>query len=108
MLSPREIFLEESRVDLKEQIDTFPEDVASLLDTIYYWCTKYPDIFTALSAKLDSMFGSIPGEQQGPAESNPKPQPKDYKTLIKNQMRESFGETTPEATKEQKPSDSSK
>ncbi|NEQ84159.1 MAG: hypothetical protein F6K26_29470 [Moorea sp. SIO2I5] len=98
------IFLEESRVDLKEQIDTFPEDVASLLDTIYYWCTKYPDISQALSDKLDSMFDSPPGQQKGPAESIPKPKPEDYKELLKNQMRESFRETT----KEQKPSDSRK
>ncbi|NEP22756.1 hypothetical protein [Moorena sp. SIO3I6] len=105
------IFLEENRIDLKQQIEKFPEDVEALSNAISSWCLKHPNIFTALRDKLDSldsMLGSIPGEQKGPAESNPKPKPEDYKPLLKNQVRESFPETTPETTKEQKPSDSNK
>lgn len=102
------VFLPENRIDLYQQIDKFPEAVESLSNAISDWCLKYHDILIALSDKLNKRFGSIPGQHMGPAESNPKPEPKDYKTLIKNQMRESFPETTPETTKEQKPPDSSK
>ncbi|NEO72606.1 hypothetical protein [Moorena sp. SIO3H5] len=106
------IFLDENRVDLKQQIDKFPEDLESLSNAISSWCVKHPDIFTALRDKLDSLdrmlVSTLIGKQKGPAQSNPKPQPKDYKTLLKNQVRESFPETTSETTKEQKPSDTSK
>ncbi|NEO81232.1 hypothetical protein [Moorena sp. SIO4G3] len=102
------VFLPENRIDLEQQIDKFPEDVESLSEAISAWCLEHPDILIALSDKPDSMFGSTPRKQMGPGESNPKPKPEDYKTNIKNQMRESFPETTPEATKEQKPPDSSK
>ncbi|NET84688.1 MAG: hypothetical protein F6J94_23050 [Moorea sp. SIO1F2] len=99
------VFLPENRIDLYQQIDKFPEDVASLSDAIYAWCKKHPKILSALNDKLDSMFDStLLGKQKGPAESNPKPKPEDYKPLLKNHMRES----SPETTKEQKPSDSNK
>ncbi|AOX00126.1 hypothetical protein BJP34_12310 [Moorena producens PAL-8-15-08-1] len=102
------LFSEKNIVDLKQQIDKFPEDVESLSDAISTWCKEYRDIRKALSKTRTRLFGSTPRKQMGPGESNPKPKPEDYKTNIKNQMRESFPETTPEATKEQKPPDSSK
>ncbi|NET06011.1 MAG: hypothetical protein F6K16_15180 [Symploca sp. SIO2B6] len=98
------VFLDENRVDLEQQIDKFPEDVESLSEAIYAWCLEHPDILIALSDKLDSLFGLESGNDRGQKESIPKPQPEDYKTLIKNQMRESFRETT----KEQKPPNTKK
>ncbi|NEP11943.1 MAG: hypothetical protein F6K14_17395 [Symploca sp. SIO2C1] len=98
------VFLAENRVDLEQQIDTFPEEVASLSDAISTWCKKYPDIRKALSKTRKSLFGVTSGGDRGQGESNPKPKQEDYQTLLKNQIRESF----PETTKEKKPSDSSK
>jgi len=98
------IFLAENRVDLEQQIDQFPEDVTSLSNAISAWCKKYPDIRKALSKTRKSLFDSTPGNPRGQDDSIPEAKPEDYKTLIKNQMRESF----PETTKEKKPSDSNK
>ncbi|NEO29673.1 MAG: hypothetical protein F6K36_04325 [Symploca sp. SIO3C6] len=98
------VFLDENRVDLEQQIDKFPEDVESLSDAISAWCRKYPDIRKALSQKRKSLFGSASGNDRGQKESIPKPQPEDFRTDIKNQIRESFRETT----KEQKPPKSNK
>ncbi|NEP52140.1 MAG: hypothetical protein F6K65_26420 [Moorea sp. SIO3C2] len=100
------LFLPDTRIDLAQEIDNFPTDtdVASLSDTIYYWCERHPDISQALRDKLNSKFGSTRiGIQKGPAESIPEPEPKDYITDLKNQMRESF-----KPPQEPKPSDSSK
>ncbi len=99
------VFLAENRMDLEQQIDTFSEEsFESLSDDISTWCRKYPDIRKALRKTIKNLFGSTPKNDRGQAESNPKPKPKDYKTDIKNKMRENFRETN----KEQKLSDSSK
>ncbi|NEO13484.1 MULTISPECIES: hypothetical protein [unclassified Moorena] len=99
------VFLAENRMDLEQQIDKFPEDVASLSNTISDWCKKYPDIRKALSKTRKSLFGSRFENHRGQTDYIPAANPKeDYKTNIKNQMRESF----PETTKEQKPQDTNK
>ncbi|NES18373.1 MAG: hypothetical protein F6K41_05445 [Symploca sp. SIO3E6] len=98
------VLLDKNRVDLEQQIDESSGDIASLSDTISTWCKKYPGIRKALSQTRKSLFGSTPGKQKGQAETNPKPTVEEYKTLIKDQIRESF----PETTNEQKPSDTNK
>jgi len=97
-------FLAENRVDLGQQIVTFPEAVSPLSDAISAWCKKYPNIDLALREKEEDMFGSTSGKSRGQDNSIPEVKTEDYKTLIKNQIRESF----PETTKEKKPSDSNK
>ena len=90
------VFLEEHRVDLEQQIVTFPEDVESISNAISIWCKKYPKIRQAWSKTRKTLFSPTSGNNRGQAESNPKPKPEDYTTLLKNQMRESFCETTKE------------
>lgn len=99
------VFSDENRIDLEQKIDKCPEeDVLSLFNAISAWCRKSPDIRKAWSETRKSLFGSTPGKGKAQHESIPKPKPEDYKKLLKNQMRESFRETT----KEQKPQDTSK
>ncbi|NET61928.1 MAG: hypothetical protein F6K47_39175 [Symploca sp. SIO2E6] len=98
------IFSAENRVDLEQQLDTFPEDdITSFSNAITAWCLEYLHINLALSEKLDTSHDSMPGQPKGVTRTIPPRKPEYYKDQIKNQMRDSF----PETTQEQKPSDTS-
>ncbi|NER96786.1 MAG: hypothetical protein F6J86_23550 [Symploca sp. SIO1B1] len=100
--SQASIFSPENRVDLDQQLDTFPEDVESLSNAITDWCLKYIHIDLALNQKLDTSYGSMDRKLRSITPTIREPQKEDFKKLIKNQMRKSF----PETTTETKPSDS--
>jgi hypothetical protein len=67
--------------------------VNAIAQELINWCQQRPEILVTLEDELGS---------RGVAESIPAAKPEDYKTLLKNKIRESFPET------EQKPSDSNK
>ncbi len=83
---------------LWELIPNLPDNVDAIASALITWCQQRPEIFEALEDDLSS---------RGPNESTPAPKPEDYKTLIKNKMRENFPESTQNAdTLQQKPNPS--
>ncbi|NEP01393.1 MAG: hypothetical protein F6K58_22600 [Symploca sp. SIO2E9] len=91
----RFVFSQQDAPALYELIDNLPDNDQAIARQLITWSQQQPKVFNALKSALN---------QRGPNESIPKPKPEDYKTLLKNKLRESFRETT----KEQKPPKSSK
>ncbi|MGB7445028.1 MAG: hypothetical protein WA919_28495 [Coleofasciculaceae cyanobacterium] len=91
----RFVFSPQDAPALYELIDNLPDNDQAIAQKLITWSQQQPKVFNALKSAFS---------QRGTAESNPKPQPEDYKTLLKNKLRESF----PETTKGQKPQDTRK
>jgi hypothetical protein len=87
------LFAEQDITSLWQLIPNLPDNVNAIAQELISWCQQRPEIFETLEDELGS---------RGVAESIPVAKPEDYKTLLKNKMRESFPET------EQKQSDSKK
>ncbi|MBW4502006.1 MAG: hypothetical protein KME57_21145 [Scytonema hyalinum WJT4-NPBG1] len=68
-------------------INNLPDDVNAIALTLKAWCQEQPEILEILKDKLSS-------RRRGPAEEVPAAKPEDYKTLLKNKMRQSFPEIT--------------
>jgi len=82
---------------LWELIPNLPDDVNAIASALIAWCQQRPELFEALRDDLSS---------RGPNESTPSPKPEDYKTLLKNKMRENFPETPQSTNTSQQQSDS--
>lgn len=70
---------------LWELIPNLPDDANAIASSLKAWCQQRPEIFEALKDDLGS---------RGPNEEVPAAKSEDYKTLLKNKLRESFPETT--------------
>lgn len=87
------LFAEQDITELWQLIPNLPDDVSGITQALINWCQLRPEIFDALEDELGN---------RGVVENIPAAKPEDYKTLLKNKVRESFPETT------QKQSDSKK
>jgi hypothetical protein len=110
LLSDRFVFTPDYGSALDELIYNLPNDnVNAIASSIKTWCQARPDISDALENKLRKrgaiassiktwfkarphIWEALEGElgQRGSAESVPSPRPEDYKTLLKNKLRDSF------------------
>jgi hypothetical protein len=89
LLSNRFVFTPDYGPALDELIYNLPsDDINAIASSIKTWCQARLEIWEALEDELS---------KTGPAEIVPPPRPEDYKTLLKNRLRESF----PEATQKQ-------
>jgi hypothetical protein len=89
------LFLTEYRAELEQQMLSFPEDIEQLSDTISAWCKNRPELRQALSKTRKNLFGKTSGNDKSPSGSVPAAKPKNYTTLLKNQIRESFAAPSP-------------
>jgi hypothetical protein len=86
LLSNRFVFTPDYGPALDELIYNLPsDDVNAIASSIKTWCQARLEILQALEDEL--------GKTEL-AEIVPPPRPEDYKTLLKNRLRESFPETT--------------
>lgn len=70
---------------LYELIDNLPNEDEAIAEQIKTWSQQRRKLFNSLTNALS---------RRGPAESVPAAKPEDYKTLLKNKLRESFPEPT--------------
>jgi hypothetical protein len=86
LLSDRFVFTPDYSPALDELIYNLPDDdLNAIAHQIATWCQARPEIWEALEDELG---------KRGPAEFVPAAKPEDYKTLLKNKLRESFPEPT--------------
>jgi hypothetical protein len=93
LLSDRFLFTPDYGPALDELIYNLPNDnVNAIASSIKTWCQARPEVWEALENQLG---------KRRLTECVPPPRPEDYKSLLKNRLRESFPVSA------QKPSDSS-
>lgn len=86
LLSNRLVFTPDYSSALDELIYNLPDDdVDAIAQQIATWCQARPEIWEALENELG---------KRGPAKFIPDAKPEDYKTLLKNRLRESFSKPT--------------
>ena len=86
LLSDRFVFTPDYGPALDELIYNLPnDDVNAIASSLKTWCQARPEISKALEDELG---------KRGLAMSLPPSRLEDYKTLLKNKLRESFPETT--------------
>ena len=67
---------------LWQMISILPDDAAAISQQLIRWCQER-EILEALEGELSN---------RGPSPFIPAPKPEDYKTLLKNKLRENFPE----------------
>lgn len=86
LLSNHFVFTPDYSSALDELIYNLPDDdVDAIAQQIATWCQARPEIWEALEYELS---------KRGQAKLICATQPKDYKTLLKNRLRESFSKPT--------------
>jgi hypothetical protein len=78
------LFREEDVINLWRLISDFPDDVSVIASSVISWCQERPEILEVLEDELSD---------RGVAENTPAAKPENYKTLLKNKLRDSFPET---------------
>ncbi|NES19973.1 MAG: hypothetical protein F6K41_13815 [Symploca sp. SIO3E6] len=98
LLSPaRYVFSQKDAPALYELIDNLPSEQEAIAEQLLNWCQQRRKVFNSLKSILS---------KRGPNESTPPPKPEDYKTHIKNKMRENYPEPTQNTNTSQQQSNS--
>jgi hypothetical protein len=98
LLSPaRYVFSQNDAPTLYELIDNLPDDKEAIAEQLQNWCQQRRKVFNSLKSILS---------RRGVSDSIPARQPEDYKTMLKNKLRQNY--PIQKQSDSQKPSDSSK